>query len=76
MILGIPTGYLISWLARDELKDGRKWFRILIILAVIIGGWFALTGNYVIALTSGFIFIVSIISYMKSYDKKWVKRMV
>lgn len=73
LLLAIPSGYLITWLARDELEDGRKWFRILIIISTVSGIWFYLIGLFYISLTLGFIFIVSLISFMKSKDKKWVK---
>jgi len=68
LMLAIPIGYLIAWMARDELVSGRKWFRALIILGVIIGGWFYLVGNNAIALTGVFISIVSFVSYWKSFD--------
>lgn len=70
---GIPAGFLIAWLARDELVDGQKWFKILIILSFILGIWLYLTGFYAGAWTSGFIVIVSLISLVKSRDKKWTK---
>ena len=73
LLLAIPSGYLIAWLARDELEDGKKWFRILIIVSIISGIWFYLIGLFYISLTSGFIFIVSLISLIKSKDKKWIK---
>ena len=66
LILAVPVGYLIAWMARDELENGKKWFRILIIISVIgaIGFW--LYGRRAEALTSGFIVIVSLISLLKS----------
>lgn len=73
LLLAIPSGYLIAWLARDELKDGRKWFRILIIASMISGIWFYLIKLFYISLTLGFIFIVSLISLIKSKDEKWIK---
>ena len=66
LILSIPAGLLISWLARDELIAGKKWFKILVIAGVsgIIGGW--LFGFSEIAWTSGFVIIVSMVSYLGS----------
>ncbi len=72
LILAIPTGYLIAWLARDELKQGRLWFRILIIASLLSGIFFYLYDYNHISLTSFFITIVSVISFVKSSDKKWI----
>lgn len=74
LLLSVPVGYLIAYLANDELVKGRKWFRILMILSVIVGGWFALQRNYTIVLTAGFVLIVTFISYWKSYDGVWTRR--
>ena len=35
-ILGIPAGLLISKYTKEELKGGKKWFKILMILMMII----------------------------------------
>ena len=75
LLLAIPVGFLIAWLCRDELIEGRVWFRILIIVGVLGGLWFYLTGNTIISLALFFIAIVAFISYIKSNDKKFaVKR--
>ena len=76
LILAIPLGFLIAYLARDELVSGRKWFYVLIVVGVIAGGWFWLTGNRVESLTSFFIVVVSFISLIKSRDKSWTKRRI
>lgn len=70
LILAIPAGFLIAWLARDELVLGRRWFRVLVIISVFIGLWFYLIGMFYVSWTAGFIFIVSLISLMKSNDKR------
>ncbi|MBI5804020.1 hypothetical protein HY450_02140 [Candidatus Pacearchaeota archaeon] len=67
LLLAFPLGYLISWMTKEELVSGRKWFKVLIILSVAVGGWFALLGNFVVTLTSGFVLIVSLVSLMESY---------
>ncbi len=76
LLLGVPAGYLIAWMARDELKEGRVWFRFLVIVSVIsvIGFW--IYGFDEGAWTLGFIGIVSVISLVKSFDKKWVRKKV
>jgi len=72
LILAFPAGYLLAYLCRDELVTGRKWFRLL----ALISGWvgvFFLFFNFTIAFSLFFIAIVSLISYEKSKDRKWVK---
>ncbi|PJA69666.1 hypothetical protein CO155_03685 [Candidatus Pacearchaeota archaeon CG_4_9_14_3_um_filter_35_19] len=73
MILAIPVGFLIAYLARDELESGRKWFKTLIIISVlgIVGFW--LIDESEISWTFGFIFITTLVSLLKSSDKKWIK---
>ncbi len=76
LLLAIPSGYLIAYLARDELIIGRKYFRILIITGIIglIGFW--IYGRRAESLSCGFIFIVSLVSLLKSDDKKWTKKKI
>lgn len=76
LILGIPIGYLIAWLGRDELVAGRKWLRILMISSLFIGSWFFLTGFKAEAFTVGFILIVTMVGFVKSSDKKFVKQKI
>ncbi len=74
LTLAIPVGYLISWMARDELLEGRKWFRILIIASLTLAALFWILGFIYISLTLVFIAIVSFVSLIKSRDKKWTKK--
>jgi len=74
LILAIGSGFLISWLCREELIAGRKWFKLLVILSVVIGIGLELFGYGAAAWTMGFIAIVSMISYWKSFDGKWSKK--
>lgn len=76
LLLAIPTGFLIAWLTRDELISGKKWFRVLIILSILVGIWFWLIGKTYVSWAAGFILIVSLIALIKSEDKKWVKKRV
>ena len=73
LLFAIPTGFLIAWLARDELVSGKKWFKILIIVSILLGIWFWLAGKSYIVWIAGFIAIVSLISLIKSEDKGWTK---
>lgn len=77
LIAAIPAGFILAWLARDELVEGREWFRIIIIASVVlaVGAWIFGFGRY-ISLSLAFIAIVAFISLVKSKDKKWVKRRI
>lgn len=76
LTLAIPTGYLLAYLTNDELVAGRKWFKAIIVVSVLLGIWFYLTGHYYISWTSAFIVIVTFVSLIKSYDKKFTKRRI
>jgi len=76
LALSIPAGFLIAWLARDELIQGRKYFRILALLSVLIGISSIFFNFYEISFSCAFIAIVSIISLMKSRDKRWTRKRI
>ncbi len=61
---------IIAWLARDELIDGFVYllylFKLSFILMIIFSFY-----NEVITLSLGFICIVSYVSVLKRFDKKW-----
>jgi hypothetical protein len=73
LLLAIPTGFLIAWLSRDELVSGRKYFRILMIVSILGTIWFWLSGMSYISWTLAFVFVVGLVSLIKSEDKKWIK---
>lgn len=68
LLLGIPVGLLIAWLARDELIQGRKYLLSLLILIFV--GVLLFFGNEPVLLTLGFMSFVTFISYIKSFDSK------
>jgi drug/metabolite transporter (DMT)-like permease len=74
LIAGIPVGLYIAWLASDELKEGRKYFRILVIIGLIGAVGFWLYGRNVEAFSSGFIAVVSLTGLLA--DGKLMKRKV
>jgi len=70
----LPIGYLLAHLCRDELVDGRKWFIILIIISAIVGIILLIANrNFPIILTLLYIIITSFISFILSYNKKFVR---
>lgn len=74
IVLAIPVGYLLAYLCKDELVKGRKWFRHLITSSIILSAASFFYGFPEFSITFLFILIVSWISYVKSVDKKWLKR--
>jgi CHASE2 domain-containing sensor protein len=73
LALAFPIGYLIAWMARDELVSGRKWFKAIIGLSIMGAVIFLVLREWTALLTLGFIVIVSGISLWKSKDSKWTK---
>ncbi len=70
ILLSIPVGFLIAWLARDELIEGFFYMKLLFALSLIL----VIASSFydeVLTKTMGFISIVSFISLMKSFDNKW-----
>lgn len=70
LALAVPAGFLIAYLAKDELKKGRKWFKALAILSLIGLGISAMLELEYIALTFAFIIIVAGISHIKSAKRR------
>ena len=65
LILAIPTGFLVAWLAKDELKDGKKWFKTLVIASIALSLFFWVFGFAYVSLTLVFMAIVSLISLVR-----------
>lgn len=73
--IGICAGYLIAWLCKDELIEGRKYFRWIVIVGLLIGIYGLMFKSFVFGFIGIFISEIGMISYIKSGDKKWaVKR--
>jgi len=59
LILGIPIGNFLAKQTKEELKEGKKWFKLLITLS-LIGGFIGLIiGNDILLFTFFFIAIVT-----------------
>ena len=37
LILGIPFGHYLAKFTKEELKDGQIWFKLIIIVSLILG---------------------------------------
>ncbi len=59
LILGIPIGNLLAKITKEELRSGKKYFRILIILSLIGAVVFLILGNDAILFGLLFIAIVT-----------------
>lgn len=73
---GFPVGYLLAWLARDELVAGRRWFLVLAVVSLLVAVAVSFTGFYlkpVVIISLFFIIIISLVGTWKSYDKKFIK---
>ena len=60
LILGIPIGNLLAKYTKEELKDGRKWFNLLIFIGLLGGVIGLIIGNDVLMFS--FLFIAVVVS--------------
>lgn len=59
LILGIPIGNILAKVTKDEMKQGQKWFRIIVLIG-LVGGFIGLIiGNDVLLFSLFFIAIVA-----------------
>jgi hypothetical protein len=68
IVFAIPIGFLISYLARDELIKGRLWFKLLALASLVVSISFYFKQGMVIGNTSLFVFILSGVSYLMSFS--------
>jgi hypothetical protein len=66
LFLAVPAGNYLAAKTREELKAGRKWFKLVIIASLICSVVSAITGND--ALLFSFLFIALVTS--RSLAKK------
>ena len=76
LLLAFPSGYLLAWLARDELVAGRKYFFALAIVSILstIPITVFVSFKLPIILTLFFIAIISLIAVWKSHDRAFLGR--
>ena len=60
LILGIPIGNILAKYTKEELKDGRKWFNLLIFIGLIGGLIGAIIQNDSLMFSFLFIAVVTI----------------
>jgi len=75
LLTAIPVGYLLAWLCKDELVDGRKWFKIIFLclfVALILSFIFYRNLNALLAVVC--MLIITFIALLKGQDKKFLKK--
>lgn len=73
VLSALPLGYLLAWLAREELVIGRRWFQRLVLVSLVFGG-----GLWAYGIREGFtlwmfLAILAFVAYHQSYDRRWTK---
>ena len=68
LILGIPIGELLAWMAREELKEGKPWFKGIILVSLILAIVGLILGNDF--LIFGFLFIAIVTSRSLKLKKR------
>ena len=76
VIFSIPFGYMLAWFARDELRAGRKWFKAICALFLVLLGISIVFKSKNLMMVSIFSIITSAISIYKSYDRRWTKQRI
>ena len=59
LILGWPIGNLLAKDTKEELKSGRFWFKLIIILSLILGFIGLVISNDILLFTGFFIAIIT-----------------
>lgn len=59
LLLGIPIGNLLAKLAKDELKQGQKWFKLIVVLSLLGAIIGLILGNDILLFSFAFIAIAT-----------------
>ena len=68
LLLGIPIGNLLAKFTKEELRIGRKWFKLLVLIGLIGGFVGLIIRNDAILFTFFFIAVVTSRSIIKTKD--------
>ena len=66
LILAFPIGIALAHFTKEELKDGKKYFKVIIFVSLISSIFFYFNNKIHLTLTSLFILIVTSISKYKT----------
>ena len=69
LLLGIPLGNYLAKATKEELEDGQKWFKLIIIISFIGIIWGLIKENDVFLFSSFFVAIVTSRSLIKEKKK-------
>lgn len=73
LLLVFPLGFLLAWLCKEELKQGRAYFKIMIglcLLAAVVISFINFQEKLAVILSLFFVIILASVSLYKSYEKK------
>ncbi len=77
MLSSFPVGYLLAYLCREELVAGRKWFKLIAVISIVLIFVFMLliqVDNWLaIVLTLVYLAIISLVGLKLSYRKGFAK---
>ena len=59
LFLGVPIGNFLAKNTKEELKIGKKWFRLIVILGLVLGGVGLILNQDALLFTGFFIAIVT-----------------
>jgi len=64
-LLGIPVGFLLKKFTKEEMKSGRKWFKLISLAAVLSFIFGVVMGDAVIVVSSIFLFFIAAVPLWK-----------
>lgn len=59
LVLGIPLGNLLAHFTKEELRPGRNWFKLIVIVSLICGLIGLVLGNDVLMFSFFFIALIT-----------------
>ena len=59
LAFGFPIGSYLAKITKEELKSGQKWFKLIILVSLIVGFVGLIFGNDILMFSSFFIAIVT-----------------
>ncbi len=65
LLSAVFFGHILTKSTKEELRDGRKWFKWIIIISIVLTILFTIVNNWVAVLTLIYITIVCLISVRK-----------
>ncbi|MSS74601.1 hypothetical protein EXS73_00070 [Candidatus Pacearchaeota archaeon] len=70
VLIAIPVGYLLAWLAREELVPGRVWFQRLAVISLVLGMGLWAYGMPTGLILGLFLAILAFIAYCQSFNRR------